>query len=75
MNKQIFSTGCVGANGKNSFNLDGDESTLRVNVIPDCAGETGTAWVYSFQCTNQLICEENFKFQLFLPYKKLYLFN
>ncbi|CAF1252705.1 unnamed protein product [Adineta ricciae] len=60
MNKQIFSTGCVGANGKSSFNLDGDESTLRVNVIPDCAGETGTAWYYSFQCTNQLICEENY---------------
>ncbi|CAF1497669.1 unnamed protein product [Adineta steineri] len=59
MNQQIFSTGCVGANGAINLTLDGDESTLRVNVIPDCAGDTGTAWYYSLQCTNELICEDD----------------
>ncbi|UJR20019.1 hypothetical protein I4U23_023153 [Adineta vaga] len=59
MNRQTFSTGCVGASGVTSFALDGDESTIRINVSPNCAGETNTAWVYSIECTNELICEDN----------------
>ena len=60
MGQLVFSTGCVGANGATSILLDNNESTLRVNVIPNCAGETGTAWIYSLECSgNELICEDN----------------
>ena len=60
MGRQVFSSGCVGANGATSISLDDNESTLRVNVIPNCAGETGTAWFYSLECSgNELICEDN----------------
>ncbi|CAF2795794.1 unnamed protein product [Rotaria sp. Silwood2] len=59
MNQQVFSTGCVGANGVTTISLNDQESTLRVNVIPDCAGESGTAWYYTFECPNELICEDN----------------
>ena len=57
-NKQIFSTGCVGASGNAVLALDDSETTFRVNVIPNCAGNTDTAWFYSFQCPNELICED-----------------
>jgi hypothetical protein len=59
MNRQIFSTGCVGAKGATYLPLNGYESTLRIRVTPNCAGDTGTAWEYSIECPKELICEDN----------------
>jgi hypothetical protein len=59
MKRPIFSTGCVGANGETYLSLNGHESTLSVKVTPNCAGDTNTAWDYSFECPNELICEDN----------------
>ena len=44
-NALVFSSGCLGTEGERvtSVVLDDNESSLRVNVILDCAGETGTA--------------------------------
>lgn len=54
-----FSTGCVGASGTTAIKLTDNESTLRVNVIPNCEGTVGTAWTYTVACSNGLICESN----------------
>ncbi|CAF3453258.1 unnamed protein product [Rotaria socialis] len=59
MNQQVFSTGCVGANGAAPISLNGNERTIRVNVIPDCAGETGTGWYYTVECAGELICADD----------------
>ncbi|CAF5032316.1 unnamed protein product, partial [Rotaria sp. Silwood1] len=58
MNRRVFSTGCVGANGTTTISLNDNESSLRVRVVPDCAGETGTAWYYTIVCQNELICQD-----------------
>ena len=58
-NALVFSSGCLGTEGERvtSVVLDDNESSLRVNVIPDCAGETGTAWYYAIECAfEELIC-------------------
>ena len=61
-NQQVFSTSCVGTEGELStiIVLNDSESSVRVNVIPDCAGETGTAWYYTIECSSQeLICRDD----------------
>jgi len=44
-NGLVFSSGCIGTKGERItfVVLNDNESSLRVNVILDCAGETGTA--------------------------------
>lgn len=58
-NHLIFSSNCIGTQGERttSITLDDNESSLRVNVIPDCAGESGTAWYYTIECKfEELTC-------------------
>lgn len=51
-NKQVFTSGCVGTVGERSttIQLNHDDTSLRVNVIPVCAGDTATAWYYYIEC-------------------------
>lgn len=44
-NRLVFSSFCIGTKGERviTIKLDDNESSLEVNVIPDCAGEIGTA--------------------------------
>ncbi|CAF1514882.1 unnamed protein product [Adineta ricciae] len=58
-NQLIFSTGCIGTNGDTTLSLNDNQSTLKVHVIPNCAGDTQTQWYYSIQCPKELICEDN----------------
>jgi hypothetical protein len=46
----LFDTGCVGASGSPSLQYSGSSTKITVKVIPDCAGETGTAWNYTIGC-------------------------
>ena len=57
---QVFTSTCLGTQGESVtlINMNGNESSLRVNVIPNCQGDTGTAWVYSIECPSQLICAD-----------------
>ena len=61
-NQQVFSTSCVGTEGELSTDivLNGNESSVRVNVIPDCAGEMDTAWYYTIECSfDEVICRDD----------------
>jgi hypothetical protein len=49
-NQPIFDTGCVGASGSQVLTLSGPETYVVVEVTPNCAGGSGTAWNYSFTC-------------------------
>ena len=46
----LFDTGCVGANGSKPLNYNGTSTQISVQVIPNCAGGTGTSWNYSVSC-------------------------
>lgn len=46
----LFDTGCVGANGSKTLSYSGTSTQISVQVIPNCAGGTGTAWNYSVSC-------------------------
>lgn len=48
---QLFDTGCVGAANSVSLTFSGSSSQIRVEVIPNCDGDTsGTAWNYTASC-------------------------
>lgn len=46
----LFDTGCVGASGSPTLHYSGTSTQISVQVIPNCAGGTGTAWTYSVSC-------------------------
>lgn len=48
----LFDTGCVGANGTKTLTYSGSATQITVQVIPNCAGGSGTAWNYSVACPN-----------------------
>ena len=48
----LFDTGCVGASGSKALSYSGSATQITVQVIPNCAGGTGTAWNYSVSCPN-----------------------
>jgi hypothetical protein len=48
--RTLFDTGCVGANGTQVLNFAGTSTQVRVEVMPNCQGGTGTAWNYTVHC-------------------------
>ena len=46
----LHDTGCI--SGKNVIGLwlDGAATTVRVQVLPNCAGQKGTQWNFRLQC-------------------------
>ena len=48
----LFDSGCVGTNGNRrvSISYSGNNETVRVNVIPNCAGGTFTWWQFTVRC-------------------------
>jgi hypothetical protein len=46
----LFDTGCVGTSGTKTLNYNGSSTQITVQVIPNCAGGSGTAWDYSVAC-------------------------
>lgn len=60
--KEVFSSGCVGTNGKKKTNIRMDEksTSLEVKVFPNCEGSTSTRWEYTIECPkNELICTKS----------------
>jgi hypothetical protein len=56
---KLFSNNCVATNGQyvTVIALYDNESSLRVNMAPDCAGETGTARYFTIECAfDELVC-------------------
>jgi len=51
-NAVLFDSGCVGTGGNVTQNLpfSGSSSTVTVQVIPNCAGGSGTAWSFTVGC-------------------------
>ena len=49
-NSVLFDTGCVGASGTVPLTFSGTSSQISVEVIPNCAGTTGTDWYYKVDC-------------------------
>ena len=47
---QLFDTGCVGASSTESLTYSGSSTKIRVEVIPNCTGTSGTAWNYIVNC-------------------------
>jgi hypothetical protein len=48
--KTLFDSGCVGASGSMNLNYSGSSSLIVVQVFPNCAGGTGTAWQFTVGC-------------------------
>lgn len=46
----LFDTGCVGAGGTKTLTYSGSATQITVQVIPNCAGGSGTAWDYAVAC-------------------------
>lgn len=46
----LFDTGCVGASGTKALSFNGTATEISVQVIPNCAGGSGTAWDYAVSC-------------------------
>jgi hypothetical protein len=48
----LLDTGCVGTNGTRSqpLSYSGSSTGVTVQVIPNCAGGTGTQWNYTARC-------------------------
>jgi hypothetical protein len=46
----LFDTGCVGASGDVILSFSGSSSAITVEVAPNCAGGSGTAWTFTVQC-------------------------
>ncbi|CAF0766843.1 unnamed protein product [Adineta ricciae] len=60
--KLLFTSDCVGTNGERiaMLRLDDDDANLVVDVTPNCAGNTSTAWNYAIECPNtELVCKSN----------------
>jgi hypothetical protein len=49
-NKNIFSTGCVGHSDTVTLMYSGGSSIITVQVTPNCAGGSGTAWNFEVDC-------------------------
>lgn len=48
--KGLFDTGCVGASGSVVLQYSGSSTKVTVQVIPNCAGGSGTQWNYTLHC-------------------------
>ena len=54
-NNVLFDTGCVGTSATRSLSYNGTATSIVVQVIPNCAGGTGTAWDYTVSCPTTVI--------------------
>ena len=48
--RMLFDTSCVGAQGSRTLSFSGRSSVVEVEVIPNCAGGSGTAWDFQVAC-------------------------
>ena len=48
--KPLLDTGCVGTSGSVTLQYSGSSTKVTVQVIPNCAGGTGTQWNYTLHC-------------------------
>ncbi len=48
--RALFDTGCVGAGDSTSLSYSGTSTLIRVEVQPNCEGDTGTAWDFTVSC-------------------------
>ena len=46
----IVDTGCISGSYSQSTSISAGTTTIRVQVIPNCEGTTGTAWTLSITC-------------------------
>jgi hypothetical protein len=46
----LLDTGCVGAAATQTLTYAGTATTVTVQVNPNCAGGTGTAWQFTVGC-------------------------
>jgi hypothetical protein len=46
----LFDTGCTGGSSTVDLTYDGTETFVVVEVVPNCAGTSGTAWTFSVSC-------------------------
>ena len=46
----VHDTGCTGGNGVQAIDVPPGAQSARVEVIPNCAGTTGTAWNFKLIC-------------------------
>lgn len=46
----LFDSGCVGASATQTLSYSGASSLITVQVVPNCAGGSGTAWNYTVYC-------------------------
>lgn len=46
----IYDSGCIGANVTPTVNGPSGTTSVRVQVIPNCEGTTGTAWTLRIEC-------------------------
>jgi hypothetical protein len=48
--RTLLDTGCVGAAASQPLTYSGSSTRISVEVIPNCAGETGTQWTWTAHC-------------------------
>jgi hypothetical protein len=48
--RTLLDTGCVGAAVSQPLTYSGSSTRISVEVIPNCAGETGTQWTWTAHC-------------------------
>lgn len=48
--KVLFDSGCVGSSGTETLNYCGSDTSITVDVSPNCAGGSGTAWDFTVYC-------------------------
>jgi hypothetical protein len=46
----LLDTGCVGTGARQQLAFSGSSTRISVEVIPNCAGESGTAWRWTAHC-------------------------
>ena len=46
----LLDTGCVGESASKPLSYSGASTQMTVEVQPNCAGGTGTAWDYTLHC-------------------------
>lgn len=46
----VYDSGCIGAHVTPTILMPAGTTSVRVNVVPNCEGTTGTAWLLSITC-------------------------
>lgn len=46
----VYDSGCIGAHVTTAVSIPAGTTSIRVVIVPDCAGGTGTLWTLSLSC-------------------------